>query len=84
MTTNTVKRGFTFTHTRFIDPDWEPAAGETYVKDGPKAPMIVTRVTTYAVYYKHLAAGSTDRAAGSRQRPWVMDRRAFEKLYGGA
>lgn len=68
-----LKRGFEFTHTRMLDPRWKPGPGERYA-DGPKAIMVITRVTKHTIYFKY--AHDSERAV-----PFSLDRRAFELTY---
>lgn len=78
--TTTVKRGFEFTHDKWMDPDWKPniAAGERYV-DAPKARCIVTRATARTVYY---ALVPTEGAPPLRLNgQWWMDRATFEARF---
>jgi len=63
----TPARGFTFTHDHFLDPDWVPSPGQHYA-DGPKAAMVVTRVTKNDVWYGY---------AGATRGGWVVDRDEF-------
>lgn len=70
--TSPVKRGFTFTHQSALDPRWKPAEGQKYA-DGPKAVMIVTRVTKDTVWYGYLG----DENPGG----FTIDRRSFEARY---
>ena len=68
--TTTIRKGFTFTHRSFIDPDWTGP-----VSQGPKALMVVTKTSPRRVWYGF--------ATGSRRANWVMDRETFEEFYGG-
>lgn len=67
----TVKRGLTFTHLTWIDPDWHPGPGQ-HLADGPKAEMVVTRATKTTVYYTY---------AGGTKGAWKMARAEFTKRY---
>lgn len=71
-----VKRGYTFTHKHFIDPNYAPDvdAGEKYAT-GPKATMVVTRATKHTIYYRYAPLPG----AGTR---YCMGRTEFEQTYG--
>lgn len=66
-----LKRGYVFTHDSFLDRDWKPGPGQKYV-DGPKAEMVVVRVTTTTVWYGY---------AGQTRGPWKMSRDLFIDRY---
>jgi hypothetical protein len=75
--TGRVTRGFEFTHDHILDPDWEPRPGEKYVRDCPKARMVVTRAED-TIWYGYA------RTDGGRVKgQWAMGRDKFEEKFGG-
>lgn len=71
--TTTVKRGFRFTHKSFLNLGWTPGPGQ-HLADGPKAEMVVTKVTADTVYYTY---------AGGTKGAWWMARAEFTERYAG-
>jgi len=67
-----LKRGFTFVHSSFIDPDWKPGPGEFY-GSGPGAPMVVSQVTPTRVYFKYASAPTSNG--------FVLPRKTFIERY---
>lgn len=71
-----IRVGDSFVHDSYIDPDWTPEPGQKWA-DGPKARMLVTKVTSLTVWY----ASTPRRNAKGRIRA-KMPRSVFEARYG--
>lgn len=75
-----MRAGQTFTHDKWIEPNWTPdlAKGETYGKGcAPKAVMVITRVAKGMVWYD-FASTSLVKTRGR----WVMPQTVFEERFG--
>lgn len=71
-----IEVGRAFVHDSYIEPDWKPEPGQKY-SDGPKAEMLITRVTSLTVWY----ASKPRRNSKGRIRA-KMPRTVFEARYG--
>lgn len=65
------RRGQRFIHRSILQPGYQPGPGEKY-KDGPKAEMIVTHVTSTRVWYGYALFESSH---------FTMERGKFEERY---
>jgi len=70
--TDEIRKGFSFTHERLLEPDWEPKGEQTYL-DCPKAKCIVTHTTPGSIFFGYV---------GTPISAFRASRGVFTKTYG--